>query len=66
VEAETARDAHGPGLAALVFAAHGVAGVLDDGEPVFPGQFEDCVHVTALAVEVNGKNGGRPRVNWVT
>src|ERR1051325_6496824 len=56
METETPGSPHAAGLAAFVFGAHCMAGILDNGEPMPPRNFKNAVHVAALAVQVNRKN----------
>ena len=61
VEAKGCRVAEGAGPGALVLGAMGLAGVLDDREPVSTADGDHGVHIGGLAVEVDGHDGLRPR-----
>src|SRR5665213_3565181 len=56
IETETSRNAHRAGMAAFVESAVRLAGVFNDGNAMSSGNFQDGVHVSALAKEMNGND----------
>src|SRR5512139_2869134 len=54
VEAEASGDAHAAGPSALVKCAMGLAGILDYRQLVLAGDLQNRVHVSRLAVKVDG------------
>src|SRR5690606_15724683 len=57
IEAEAAGDANAAGALSIIFGAMGLAGILDDGEPVASGDDQDVVHRGHLPVKVNRQDG---------
>ena len=63
VEAEGADVADGAELAALIAAAHALAGILDDEQVAPPRDVHDRVHVAGRAPHVHGDHGARRRAD---